>query len=147
MDKGKFDLEDFRDQIKQMSKMGGMSNILDKMPGMGAISEQAKSAINDDMFKGIEAIISSMTKIERRRPEIIKSSRKKRIAAGSGRTIQEVNKLLKQFDQMQKMMRKFSKQGGMKGLMNMMRNKLPNGMNMVVVVSHQWEINNFFIII
>ncbi len=130
MDKGKFDLEDFRDQIKQMGKLGGMSNILDKMPGMGAISEQAKSAISDDLFKGIEAIISSMTKIERRRPEIIKSSRKKRIAAGSGRTIQEVNRLLKQFDQMQTMMRKFAKQGGMKGLMNMMRGKLPKGMDM-----------------
>lgn len=127
MDKGRFDLEDFRDQIKQMSSMGGMSNIMDKLPGMGAIPEQAKAAVNDDLFKGIEAIISSMTKDERRSPDVIKASRKKRIAQGSGRSVQEVNKLLKQFDQMQKMMRKFSKKGGMRGLMQMMKSKMPPG--------------------
>lgn len=127
MDKGKFDLEDFSEQIKQMSNMGGMGAILDKMPGMGNIPEQAKAAVNDDLFKGIEAIISSMTKDERKHPEIIKASRKKRIASGSGTSIQEVNKLLKQFDQMQKMMKKFSKKGGMKGLMQMMQSKLPGG--------------------
>lgn len=124
LDKGNFDLEDFRDQIKQMSNMGGMSNILDKMPGMGQLPAAAKSAVNDNMFKGIEAIIGSMTIVERRNPEIIKASRKKRIAAGSGTTIQEVNRLLKQFDQMQTMMRKFSKKGGISGLMKMMQGRL-----------------------
>lgn len=130
MDKGRFDLEDFRDQIVQMSNMGGMANIMDKMPGMNAIPEQARAAVNDNMLKGIEAVINSMTKDERRSPDIIKASRKKRIAQGSGRTIQEINKLLKQFDQMQKMMRKLSKKGGLKGLMQSMRGKLPKGMDL-----------------
>ncbi|MBP9721642.1 MAG: signal recognition particle protein [Gammaproteobacteria bacterium] len=125
LDKGSFDLEDFREQIKQMGNMGGMSNILDKMPGMGQLPASAKAAINDDMFKGIDAIISSMTKQERRQPEIIKASRKKRIASGSGTSIQEVNKLLKQFDQMQTMMKKFSKKGGLASLMKMMKGKMP----------------------
>lgn len=126
LDKGRFDLEDFREQIKQMNNMGGMSNILDKMPGMGQIPASAKAAINDN-FKSIDAIISSMTKQERKNPDIIKASRKKRIASGSGTSIQEVNKLLKQFDQMQTMMRKFSKKGGMAGLMRMMQNKMAGG--------------------
>jgi signal recognition particle subunit SRP54 len=124
LDKGSFDLEDFREQIKQMSNMGGMASILDKMPGMGQIPAAAKAAVNDNMFKSIEAIIGSMTKQERRYPEIIKASRKKRIAMGSGTNIQEVNKLLKQFDQMQTMMRKFSKKGGISGLMKMMQGKM-----------------------
>lgn len=129
MDKGHFDLEDFREQIKQMSNMGGMANIMDKIPGFSAIPQQAKAAVNDGMLKGIEAVISSMTKEERRQPEIIKASRKKRIAQGSGRSVQEINKLLKQFEQMQKMMRKFSKKGGLRGLMQSLKGKLPQGMN------------------
>lgn len=132
-DKGRFDLNDYKDQIKQMSKLGGVNSILDKMPGMGMLGanlpDSAKSMINDDMFKGIEAIINSMTQQERHEPDIIKASRKKRIAAGSGTTIQEVNKLLKQFDQMQKMMRKFSKKGGLRGIMQSLQGKLPPGLH------------------
>jgi signal recognition particle subunit SRP54 len=132
LDKGKFDLNDYKDQIKQMSKLGGVTGILDKMPsmfGMGQVPEAAKSMINDDMFKSIEAIINSMTPKERMEPEIIKASRKKRIAAGSGTSIPEINKLLKQFDQMQTMMRKISKKGGMKNMMRSLQGKLPMGMN------------------
>ena len=129
MDKGRFDLEDFKEQIKQMSNMGGMASIMDKMPGLGAIPKEAKDAVNDDMFKGIEAVINSMTKEERRNPDMIKASRKKRIAQGSGRPIQDINKLLKQFDQMQKMMRKFSQKGGLKNLMQSMQGRFSK-MNM-----------------
>ncbi len=126
--KGKgFDLEDFRDQIRQMNKMGGMSALLDKLPGMGHIPAAAKQQMNDRELIKLEAIINSMTKKERIRPEIIKGSRKKRIAAGSGTQIQDVNRLLKQFSQMQKMMKKMTSKGGMAKLMRGLGGKLPMG--------------------
>jgi signal recognition particle subunit SRP54 len=126
--KGKgFDLEDFRDQLRQMGNMGGMSSMLDKMPGMSNVSEAAKSQVNDKELGKLEAIINSMTKKERRRPEIIKGSRKKRIAAGSGTQIQDVNRLLKQFAQMQKMMKKMSQKGGLAKMMRGLGGKLPMG--------------------
>ncbi len=94
--------------------------MLDKLPGMSQLPSDVKDKVDDKMFKQMEAIISSMTMKERQRPEIIKGSRKKRIAAGSGVQVQDVNRLLKQFTQMQKMMKKMQK-GGMKGMMRNMQ--------------------------
>ena len=112
--KGKsFDLEDFRSQIIQMKNMGGMANLMDKLPGMGAMPTEVKSKVNDKAIDSMLAIINSMTVKERKKPAIIVGSRKRRIALGSGTTIQDVNRVLKQFDQMQKMMKKMSKKGGM----------------------------------
>ncbi|MGI9322099.1 MAG: signal recognition particle protein, partial [Pseudomonadales bacterium] len=107
-----FDLEDFRDQIQQMNSLGGMASMLGKLPGaMGAAA--AKSPMNDVAFAQMEVIINSMTQGERRYPATINGSRKKRIAAGSGTQIQDVNRLLKQHKQMQKTMKKLGKKGGM----------------------------------
>ena len=120
--KGKgFDLDDFREQLVQMKSMGGMAGMMDKLPGMGQVPDAVKNQVNDKMTNRMEAIISSMTKKERVKPEIIKGSRKRRIAAGSGTQIQDVNKLLKQFTQMQKMMKKMSGKGGMRKMMSGMQ--------------------------
>lgn len=123
-----FDLEDFRDQLVQMKNMGGMAGIMDKLPGMGQMSAAVKSQVNDKTTERMEAIINSMTKKERIKPEIIKGSRKRRIAAGSGTQVQDINKLLKQFMQMQKMMKKMSGKGGMRKMMSSMQGMLPPGM-------------------
>ena len=126
--KGKgFDLEDFRSQLQQMSNMGGVASLMDKLPGMGEIPKEAKDQVNDKEFRRMEAIISSMTMKERQRPEIIKGSRKRRIASGSGVEVQDVNRLLKQFTQMQKMMKKMKK-GGMAKMMRSMKGRMPPGM-------------------
>jgi len=126
--KGKgFDLEDFRDQLQQMSKMGGIGTLMDKLPGMGQIPDAVKNQANDKELVRMEAMINSMTPKERRRPELIKGSRKKRIAAGSGTQIQDVNRLLKQFSQMQKMMKKMGQKGGMAKMMRGLGGKLPMG--------------------
>ncbi|WP_018984510.1 signal recognition particle protein [Salinimonas chungwhensis] len=125
--KGKgFDLQDFKEQLEQMKNMGGMMGLMDKMPGMGNMSEKLKDSANDKQFNQMEAIINSMTPGERARPDIIKGSRKRRIAAGSGTQIQDVNRLLKQFTQMQKMMKKMSG-GGMKKMMRQMKGMMPPG--------------------
>ena len=110
-----FDLEDFKTQIQQMKKMGGMSALMDKLPGN--MAAMADSQVTDKSVARIEGIINSMTPLERRKPELLKASRKRRIAAGAGVSVQEVNRLLKQFEQTQKMMKQFS--GG--GMMKMMR--------------------------
>ncbi|TLU66896.1 signal recognition particle protein [Thalassotalea litorea] len=123
-----FDLEDFREQLVQMKSMGGMMGLMDKLPGMGNMSEQVKGQMDDKMTVRMEAIINSMTPGERKRPDIIKGSRKRRIAAGSGTQIQDVNKLLKQFTQMQKMMKKMSGKGGMQKMMRSMQGMMPPGM-------------------
>ena len=112
----KFTLDDFREQLLQMSNMGGMSALMDKLPGMGNIPDAVKSKVNDKEMARLVAIINSMTAKEKEFPAVIKGSRKRRIANGSGTKVQDVNKLLKQFAQTQKMMKKFSK-GGMKNLM------------------------------
>ncbi len=125
--KGKeFDLEDFLVQLQQMKNMGGVASLLGKIPGLSNIPQAAKDSINDKMFKQMEAIISSMTPRERRFVALINGSRKRRIAAGSGTQIQDVNRLLKQFLQMQKMMKKL-KGGGMMKMMRQMKNIMPNG--------------------
>ncbi len=117
MTSGKFDLEDFANQLNQISKMGSLSGILGMLPGVGKLKEQIANAnIDNKMIKRQAAIISSMTIKERRAPDVIKASRKKRIASGAGVTVQDVNKLLKQFDDMTTMMKRMNKLG-QKGLM------------------------------
>ncbi|WP_299441266.1 signal recognition particle protein [uncultured Rhodospira sp.] len=117
MEKGKFDLEDMLSQFRQVRRMGDIKGLLGLMPGVGKMKKQIEAAnIDDSMIKRQEAIILSMTRRERRYPDIIKASRKKRIAAGSGSTVQEVNKLLKQHQQMAQMMKQVKKMGGMKGM-------------------------------
>ncbi len=111
-----FDLEDFRSQLEQMQSMGGLGGLVDKLPGMGKIPDQVKSQVNDQQTRQMIAIINSMTPHERRFPDVIRGSRKKRIAMGSGTQIQAVNRLLKQHSQMQRMMKKMGK-GGMAKMM------------------------------
>jgi signal recognition particle subunit SRP54 len=126
--KGKgFDLEDFREQLVQMRNMGGMMSMLDKLPGVSGLPENVKGQLDDKLTVKMEAIINSMTKGERRNPDVIKGSRKRRIAMGSGVEIQDVNRLLKQFDQMQKMMKKVAGKGGLRKMMGSMKNMLPPG--------------------
>ena len=117
MARGKFDLEDLAAQLRQIGKMGSLSGILGMLPGVGKLKSQLDDAkLDPKLLKRQEAIISSMTPKERRAPDIIKASRKKRIAAGSGTSVQDVNRLLKQFDDMSAMMKRMNKLG-QKGLM------------------------------
>jgi len=126
--KGKgFDLEDFRTQLQQMQNMGGITSLMDKLPGAAGMSKEMKNQVDDKEFRRMEAMINSMTMKERRRPDLIKGSRKRRIAAGSGTEVQDVNRLLKQFTQMQKMMKQFQK-GGMGKMMRAMKGRMPPGM-------------------
>ena len=119
--KGKgFDLEDFRDQLQQMRGMGGLGSLMDKLPMMGKINPAQMETAQvqaEKQFKQMEAIINSMTPAERRNPDIISGSRKRRIAAGSGTQIQDIGRVIKQHKQMQKMMKKVSGKGGMAKLM------------------------------
>jgi signal recognition particle subunit SRP54 len=128
--KGKsFDLSDLRDQLSQLQKMGGMSAVMDKLPAqLQANAAAAAGAVNPKVVKRQMGIIDSMTPRERRRPDIIDASRKRRIAAGAGVPLPEVNRLLKQFDQMQKTMKKMMKGGMLKNLMRGMGGRLPPGM-------------------
>ncbi|GBQ99190.1 signal recognition particle protein [Asaia lannensis] len=128
---GKFDLDDYASQIRQIGKMGSISGILGMLPGMGKLKDKlGDKDLDTSIFKRHQAIISSMTKDERKTPSIIKASRKKRIAAGSGTTVQEVNKLLKQFDDMSTIMKRISKMGlgGMKQMLSgLMSGGAPGG--------------------
>ena len=120
-----FDLEDFKAQIGQMRKMGGLSSMMDKLPAQfAAAAGKMQGAAEDKSIGRIEGIINSMTPQERAKPELLKASRKRRIAAGAGVPVQEVNRLLKQFEQTQKMMKQFSK-GGMAKMMRNMKGMLP----------------------
>src|SRR6266850_1241668 len=123
--KGKgFDLEDFKSQIAQMTKMGGVASLMDKLPA-GLVGQIDPAKLQDDkQLKRIEGIINSMTPQERRRPELIKASRKRRIAAGAGVSVQAVNQLLNQFEQMQKMM-KMMKGGNLQRMMRGMKGMIP----------------------
>ena len=121
-----FDMVDLRDQMQQMKKMGGMSKMLDKLPGNMNIPAAVKNQADDKQADRMIAIINSMTPQERKFPDVIKGSRKRRIANGSGAQIQEVNRLLKQHKQMQKVMKKF-KSGGMKKMMRSMKGQFPGG--------------------
>jgi len=132
MAKGKFDLDDLREQFGQLKKMGGLGGIMGMLPGMNkaAKSQMAAAGMDDKMLTRQEAIIQSMTKQERAKPEILKASRKKRIAAGSGVTVADVNKLLKMHRQMADMMKKMNKKGrgGLAGMMGGMGGMPPGGM-------------------
>jgi signal recognition particle subunit SRP54 len=119
-----FDLEDFKQQIGQMKKMGGVSAIMDKLPGNLANAVQGAPQVDEKSMQRIEGIINSMTPKERAKPELIKASRKRRIATGAGVSVQEVNRLLSQFEQTQKMMKMMAK-GGMQKMMRSMKNMFP----------------------
>lgn len=123
MMKGKFDLEDLLSQLRQIQKLGSLGGIMGMIPGLSKFKNQiADAGIGDALIKKQEAIILSMTKAERKNPDIIKASRKKRIAAGSGVEVHDVNKLLKQYEQMASMMKKMGRGGGFGGLASMMKN-------------------------
>lgn len=121
-----FSLQDFRNQIQQMNNIGGMSNIMDKLPNMAGMPAQINTQMGDTQLIKLSAIIDSMTIHERHSPEVINGSRKRRIATGSGTYIQDVNRLLKQFKQIQKMMKKMSRLGGMQRMMQKLQgNNIP----------------------
>ena len=113
----KFDLADFRDQLESMASMGGVGSMLDKLPGMNQVPASARAQLDDGQFRRMAVIIDSMTPHERRFPDVVNSSRKQRIARGSGTTVIDVNRMLKQHRQMQKMMKKFGRKGGMQNMM------------------------------
>jgi signal recognition particle subunit SRP54 len=119
-----FDLEDFKQQIVQMKKMGGLSALMDKLPGNLAQMAQGAQQVDDKSIRRIEGIINSMTRKERVKPELIKASRKRRIATGAGVSVQEVNRLLNQFEQTQKMMKMVAK-GGLQKMMRSMKGMFP----------------------
>ena len=122
-----FDLNDFKNQMSQMRKMGGITSMLDKLPAQFAqAASQMQGGAEDKAVRRIEGIINSMTPLERSKPELLKASRKRRIATGAGVQVQEVNRLLKQFEQTQKMMKQFSK-GGMQKMMRAMKGLMPGG--------------------
>ncbi len=123
---GRFDLEDFRDQLQQMKNMGGIGAMLDKMPGMGGMAQAAQAQLDTKQFDRMEAIINSMTAKERKNPDLINPSRKRRITAGSGTAVPDLNRLLKQHKQMQKMMKKM-KGGGMQRMMRGMGGMMGGG--------------------
>ena len=113
----KFDLADFRDQLESMASMGGVGSMLDKLPGMNQVPASARAQLDDGQFRRMAVIIDSMTPHERRFPDVVNSSRKQRIARGSGTAVIDVNRMLKQHRQMQKMMKKFGRKGGMQNMM------------------------------
>jgi signal recognition particle subunit SRP54 len=127
MKKGAFDLDDLADQLAQMQKIGGMSGVMGLLPGIGKMKKQIDAmGMDDSVFKRQAAIISSMTRAERKNPDVLKASRKKRVAAGSGTRVEEVNKLLKMHRQMSDMMKQmgkgkgmFARMGGMMGMPGM----------------------------
>jgi signal recognition particle subunit SRP54 len=119
-----FDLEDFKSQMQQMKKLGGLGSLVDKLPGAGKIGADQLEKGEKEMRR-IEGIINAMTPEERRRPELLKASRKRRIAAGSGVQVQDVNRLLTQFEQAQKMMKMMGKGGGMAKMMRGMKGMMP----------------------
>jgi signal recognition particle subunit SRP54 len=120
-----FDLEDFKQQVAQMRKMGGVSALMDKLPAqLAQAAAQGAPQMEDKAIRRLEGIINSMTRLERAKPELIKASRKRRIAAGAGVTVQEVNRLLNQFEQTQKMMKMVAK-GGMAKMMRSMKGMFP----------------------
>ena len=116
---GTFNLDDFLKQLQQVKKMGSITKMLDMIPGMGQLAKQIPEEVADTQLRVTEAIINSMTMQERRRPKILNASRKRRIARGSGTTVQDVNQLLSQFRQMQKMMRQLRDPGKRRGFLNM----------------------------
>ncbi len=127
--KGKsFNLVDLKSQLEQMMNMGGLAGLMDKIPGAAGLPKNAQALGDDKSLHRMIAMIDSMTPHERRFPDVIKNTRKRRIAAGSGTQVQDVNRLLKQHLQMKKMMKKFSKKGGMQRMMQSMQGRMPPGL-------------------
>jgi len=124
INKGGFDLADFREQLLQMEKMGGMASLVDKLPTGGKLPDATQLAQGEKQMRRSVAMINSMTPEERRKPDIIRGSRKRRIAAGSGTQVQEVNRLLKQFLEMQTMMKRMGK-GGLAKMMRGLKGRMP----------------------
>jgi signal recognition particle subunit SRP54 len=122
-----FDLADFREQLREMASMGGMAGLLDKLPGMQQVPEHVTRQVNDKEIVKLMAIIDSMTPEERAFPAIVKGSRRRRISLGSGTQVQDVNRLLKQFTQMQKVMKKM-KGGGMAKVLRGLAGRMPGGL-------------------
>ena len=121
-----FDLEDFRDQLQQMNKLGGIAGMLDKLPAAGNLAQLRSKNVDSALFSRMEAIICSMTPRERRQPNLISGSRKRRITQGSGTNVQDLNRLLKQHKQMQKMMKKV-KAGGIQKMLQGLGDMSPSG--------------------
>lgn len=133
--KGKFDFNDLLSQMQQMKKMGGMASMMKMLPGLGNVASQLESAnIDDGFMKRQEAIIQSMTKAEREDPDLLNASRKKRVASGSGTTVQEINRLVKQQKQMETMMKKLRK-GGMGGMMKSMKGLMGGNMDDLAIMA------------
>ena len=129
MQKGQFDLNDLSEQLAQMSRLGGMSSIMGMLPGIGKMKKQLDAAgMDDSIFKRQQAIISSMTRKERATPKLLNASRKKRVAAGSGSSVQEINKLLKMHRQMADMMKKMGGKRGRRGLLGGLGGLMGGGM-------------------
>ena len=131
MKKGEFDMNDLAQQLQQMKKLGGMQGVLGMLPGVGKVKDQlAASGMDDSVLTRQEAIISSMTKKERAKPDVINGSRRKRIAAGAGVEVQDVNKLLKMHRQMSDVMKKMGRMGpkGMRGGMGGLASMFGGGM-------------------
>ncbi|MEQ1519263.1 MAG: signal recognition particle protein, partial [Usitatibacteraceae bacterium] len=120
-----FDFDDFKMQLQQMRKMGGMSALMDKLPAQLSQAAQGAPDLQEKQMRRTEGIINSMTPLERRKPELLKATRKRRIAAGAGVTVQEVNRLIAQFEQMQKMMKMMKGAGGMAKMMRGMKGMMP----------------------
>tara|TARA_Y100000385_G_C13079590_1_gene633170 strand:- start:356 stop:1849 length:1494 start_codon:yes stop_codon:yes gene_type:complete len=128
MQKGQFDLDDMLSQLQQVSKMGGLGGLMSMLPGIGKLQKQmAGAGVDDQSIKRQAAIIQSMTKKERKNPKTLNASRKKRVAAGSGTSAQEINRLLKQHMEMGRMMKKMGKMGGIKGLGSLFGGSSPTG--------------------
>jgi signal recognition particle subunit SRP54 len=115
--KHRFDFDDFLEQMEQLRSMGGLSKVLEMVPGMGNVAGTHGLDLDDRRMKRIEAIIQSMTREERQNPHVLNASRRRRVAGGSGTSTQEVNQLVKQFDQMQKLLKQFSGKGGEMGML------------------------------
>lgn len=124
----RFDLEDLRDQVRQMREMGGMRRVMERLPGTAGLPAGALERVDERGFSRTAAVIDSMTPHERRHPQVIRGSRKRRIAAGSGTTIQDVNRVLKQAEQMQKMMRRMRRKGGLARMMGALDADGPAGL-------------------
>lgn len=120
-----FDFDDFKMQLQQMRKMGGMSALMDKLPAQLSQAAQGSPDLQEKQMRRTEGIINSMTPLERRKPDLLKATRKRRIAAGAGVTVQEVNRLIAQFEQMQKMMKMMKGAGGMAKMMRGMKGMMP----------------------
>ena len=120
-----FDFDDFKMQLQQMRKMGGMSALMDKLPAQLSQAAQGSPDLQEKQMRRTEGIINSMTPLERRKPDLLKATRKRRIAAGAGVTVQEVNRLITQFEQMQKMMKMMKGSGGMAKMMRGMKGMMP----------------------